>query len=244
VAYLSLSFVRRAAAAVAVAVVAAAAPARADFVLDDFAAPSPALFYQITGTNPNPYTPASSPLGDVTRTTTVTVISGIGPSAATGQYGGGVFELSTPAASTAVAQLNYQYNSAAGSDYAALGVSAFTLQFTFADLNIPYSILLTDTNGDALTYTSVASSGPGTYTANLGDFTGTADLTSVASIDVFLNRNVTAGTSTTSADFILDEVGVLNEPPQPPAVPAPPAALLALAVLPVVGVRKLLRKKA
>ncbi|MGL4422155.1 MAG: hypothetical protein ACRCZF_15915, partial [Gemmataceae bacterium] len=61
------------------------------------------------------------------------------------------------------------------------------------------------------------------------------------------NRDTRMNSSTTSADFILDEI-VINAdappPPPPPDVPAPPAVLLALAALPVLGARKYLRKNA
>jgi hypothetical protein len=242
VTFLSLSFVRRAVVAAVVAVIGAAAPARADFVLDDFSLPTSPTFYSITSTDSNPYTsPTTTVAAGLDRFAVVTVISGVGPFSATGQLGGGVFEMSTPAASTATTQMNYTY--ATATDYAAIGATSLSIKFTFADLNTPFSVLVTDDGGNTSQITGVANVGAGTYVNSFASFTGTADFSQVKTIDVFFNQNIDTGTSTTSADIIVDEITIQNEPPAPPpAVPAPPAVLLALAAVPVLGARKLLRK--
>jgi hypothetical protein len=219
---------------------AAVAPARADFVLDDFSAPSPAVSYAITASNPNPYSLSTGIAGGVTRTATINVVSGVSAFSATGQVGGGLFELSTPAASTATATLSYAY--ASPTDFVAGGVNAISMQFAFADLNVPYSFVVRDADGATSTVTGLATSGPGTYTTALSSFSG-VDLTRVSGFDIVLNQNVATGASQTSADFILNNVSVVQDTPPNP-VPAPPAALLALAVLPAVGLRRVLRRTA
>jgi hypothetical protein len=219
-----------------------AAPARADFVIDDFSSPNPGVLYDIPQINPNPFAiPPQALGGGLTRTGTVEVISG---TAATGVIGndprtpslGSVFELSTPASSTAVATLNYNYSSP--TDFSALAAESLVMSFTFADLNVPYSLTLRDADGGSATVTGLASSGPGTYATPLSAFAG-VNLSRVSGLDIVLNRDVNTNASTTSADFVLDEVRVPTNP-----VPAPPAVLLALAVLPVLGLRRMLRPKA
>ena len=232
----------RAVIAIAALAFGAVAPAKADFVLDTFNAPTPATTFSITSAGSNPYTsPTVAVAPGLNRTVVVTAISGLGgsSSAATGNMGAGTFELSTTAAVTATAQVNYNYTTA--QNFTSLGVSGLTLKFTFADLNIPFSVVLTDSVGGTRTFTSTAVTGPGSYPALLSSFTGSGNLSSISGIDVFLNRNIVSGLTSTSADFILDEITVQNSP-TPPAVPAPAAALLALAALPVLGARKLFRK--
>jgi hypothetical protein len=236
--------IRRAVVAVATMAFGMVGSAKADFVLDDFSNPLPASTYSITSAANNPYTSPGVDLGGVTRTAVVTAISGLGgpSSSASGFIGQGFFELSTTAAVTATAQVTYSY--AAPQDYTALGVTGMTFSFAFSDLNVPFSVVLTDSTGGASTFTTTAATGPGSYEALLSNFTGTANLASITGVDVFLNQNTITGANSTSADFLLDEITVQNTPPVVPAVPAPPAIILALAAVPVLGARRFFRKSA
>jgi hypothetical protein len=240
----------RAVAAVAL-LIGAAAPAKADFVLDDFS--TPGVFYQISQLNSNPYSLSTS-LGTnsalgvaVTRTATVDVIAGLSPGAALGTIGHnsstGVngFEVSTAAASTATARATYSFSAPA--NLTATGVSAVSLGFLFSDQNVPYSFVVKDSHGNSATVSGSATAGPGNYTTNLSAFTAAnpaIDLTSVTGFDIALNENLATNASTTSADFVLGSVSIV----QPNAVPAPPAILLAVAALPALGLRRVFRKAA
>jgi len=151
---------------------------------------------------------------------------------------GTVFELSTTAASTAFARIDYTNGSPVNWGATGENVTGITTAFTFADLSVPYSVVLTDSANNTSTFTGTIT-GAGSYTAAISSFTGTADLSAITGVSVVLNQNVNTNASTTSADFVLDDVTANASP-----VPAPPAALLALAALPVLGLRRVLRKKA
>lgn len=229
----------RAVAAVAAAIAVSAGSAKADIILDDFTTPTPAVSYQINGANPNPYTsPAATANLGQSRVVEVNVLSGVGAFSATGQIGGGTFELSTPAASTATAKVSYAFTTSP--DLASLVVTGITLSFNFADLSVPYSITVTDTSSATATAAGTIT-GAGSYTTSAAAFAG-VNLGSISSLEVFLNNNVLTNGSTTSADFILTTVTLNTQPIPPDPVPAPPAAFLALLAAPAFGVRKWLKK--
>lgn len=238
---MSLRCLRRAVVAVAL-LAGAVAPAKADFVLDDFSSPNPGTLY----TGPGTLGPTALGSG-WSRTATVTLSAGPS-SGVTGVIGtdprtpslGTVFELSTTAASTAYARLDYTVGSPVDWSVTGANVTGLTTAFTFADLSVPYSVVLTDSANNTLTYTGTIT-GAGTYSAPIGSFTGTGNLAAITGVSIYLNQNVVTGASTTSADFVIDDLTV-NNTPSP--VPAPPAALLALAALPVLGLRRAFRAKA
>jgi hypothetical protein len=228
----------RAFAAVAAAV-ALTGTAKADITLDDFAAPTPAINYAITASNSNPYTsPIATTLAGQTRVVSVNVTSGLGAFSATGQIGGGVFELSTPAASTARASVGYSWGT--GINLTALNATGITLSFTFADLSVPYSVRITDGSANSAFATGTIT-GAGSYTFSTSSFVG-VDLSNVSTVELLLNSNLSNNSSTTSADFILDTVTLNTQAPQPDPIPAPPAAFLALAAIPAFGLRKFFKK--
>jgi hypothetical protein len=240
-----VTFLRKLGLGRALAAIAAAAAvtgsAKADITLDDFAAPTPAINYAITSSNANPYTtPIATTSAGQTRVVSVNVISGLGAFSATGQVGGGIFELSTPAASTARANVGYSWGS--GVNLTALNATGITLSFTFADLSVPYSIRITDSESNSAFATGTIT-GAGSYTVSTSAFAG-VNLSSVSTVELLLNQNLTTNSSTTSADFILDTVTLNTQTPdpQPDPIPAPPAAFLALAAIPALGLRKFFKK--
>jgi len=236
---MSLRYLRRAVVAVAL-LAGAAAPGRADFVFDDFSSPNPGTVY----TGPGSFGPTALG-GGWSRSVAITQTGG--PSTGvSGMIGtdprtpslGTVFELSTTAASTAFARIDYTHGSPVNWGASGQNVTGITTAFTFADLSVPYSVILTDSANHTSTFTGTVT-GAGSYTAAISDFTGSADLSAIAGVSILLNKNVNTSGSTTSADFVFDDVTATASP-----VPAPPAALLALAALPVLGLRRVLRKKA
>lgn len=242
----ALSF-RRAVVALAALVVGSVSQAKADFTLDNFSQPNPGVFYQIAALNANPYTLVTD-LGvqptigvSVTRTGMVSVTSGLSPNAASGTIGAGGFEVSTAAASTAIATLSYTFSSVA--NFTATGVNALSVNFSSSDLGVPYSFRITDGTNTS-TISGLATAGAGTYTTSLSAFSG-VDLTAVTGFDVLLNQDVSGVTpSKASADFVIGNVSVVQSVPPTNDVPAPPAAFLALAALPILGLRRKLMKKA
>jgi hypothetical protein len=90
------------------------------------------------------------------------------------------------------------------------------------------------TGAGTLSYTGFAadSNTPFTFSANIGDFTGSGDLSNVTGLDVIVNGSTG---SRQAADFVLDEISVST-------VPAPPAVVLGLMALPVVGLYRRLRR--
>ena len=133
-------------------------------------------------------------------------------------------------------RLTYTYGSAQN-----LSAGGTSLQFSFlsSDLNVPFSVRITDSANNTSTQSGVASTGAGTYAFSTGSFAG-VNLSAVTSVILSLNRNLTTGTGdVASADFALSDVRVLTPtPPPPPAVPAPPAAVLVLAAMPLLGLAR------
>jgi len=238
VTFLRSATLRRASVAVAALLAGVVAPAKADFTIDDFSAPNPGVVYDAPGAVGG----TTALGGGLTRSAFVTLLSGNSVSGVLGTDTrpsplGTVFEQSTPASATAYSQLAYNYGST--QNWAATGVSGLSLSFSFADLSVPYTLVLRDDTGGTSTLTGTVV-GANTYANPFSSFTGSADLTRIAGFDVYLNRNTVAGVSATSADFVLDTVSANQSNP----VPAPPAALLALAALPALALRRKLRAKA
>jgi hypothetical protein len=228
------------------ALTAALAPARADFIIDTFANPTPATTYSL-GTNPGSTFTATDALGGgVTRTTTVTLLAnGFFSSApANGEIGTtagfGRLSLNTASGATATAGLKYAYT--APKNFAAAG-GEIRFTFSFADQNVPISVRLSDGTSTAVAVQAYSGSGP--YAVGLGSFTG-VDLTRVSSVELVLNRDLTnpnpGGGALTSADLTLTGGGVFPAAPSP--VPAPPAILLGLLAAAALGAARVVRRRA
>src|SRR5215831_10400286 len=97
--------------AIAVAGFAATGSAKADFVIDDFAAPNPAFVYNISLTDPNPLSRLAdaTPHAGITRDLHIQVTLPSPPpgNATTGSIGSGQFEFSNAASTQANAILTY-----------------------------------------------------------------------------------------------------------------------------------------
>ncbi len=232
----ALSF-RRAVVALAALVLGAAGQAKADIVIDDFTTPDPGVTYSLDAAVPSVYTQV-----DGNRTLTVTQTQNTFGLAnqTSGVIGnttlGGRFVLNTTTGTTAFASLAYTY---AGLDLSA-GGTILNFQFTSTDLGVPFSVSVGDGTTTATQVGLVTS--PTNLSFDLTGFAG-VNLAGVTQIELVLNRDVTSGASTSSADFSIANV-TITEPPPTTDVPAPPAALLALAALPVLGLRRKLLKKA
>ena len=254
--YLRSIWLPRAVAAVAL-LTGAAMPAKADVLLDDFSNPNPAVSYSISSTSPAPFSNStnlgtSALLGvTVNRTASVNVTDGLTTFPTTGFVGvdsnlGAGFAIFTPGGTTAVGDLKYTFGSAA--NFTTSGVDSLSLNFKSADLNVPYSFVLTDANGTKAIVTGLetASSGQGagTYTTSLSAFVANnpaIDLTKITEFDIEVNGKSGSLSPAPSADFQLGSVSIVQSANP---VPAPPAVLLAAAALPALGLRRVLRKKA
>lgn len=233
----ALSF-RRAVVALAALVVGSVSQAKADIVIDDFTTPNPASTFSLSAAVPTTYSQT-----DGNRTLTVTQTQndfGLAGQT-TGILGqtalGGRFNLNTASGTTAYADLNYTY---AGLDLSA-GGTILKFSFKSTDLNVPFSVVVGDGTTTATQVGLVTT--PTDLSFDLMGFTG-VNLSSIKSIELVLNRNVTTNASTASADFSIANVSITTPPPPTTDVPAPPAALLALAALPVLGLRRKMTKKA
>ena len=186
---------------------------------DDFTMPSPGLRMDIVSGTPFMNSTTIAP--GLTRTAEAFALSG-GATAELGDFGtSSVFALSINRSSTGFGMLSYTYDtpedlSAAGTD--------FILDYEFADINVPFSVTLTDDDGDSSTQSSTVVSGGATYTFSMMSFTG-IDLDSISNINVSINEG--AG-SVPAADFSLDRVRIATPTPNNP-VPAP-ASLILLAI--------------
>src|SRR5207248_10212538 len=98
---------------------------------------------------------------------------------------GSVFELSTPAASTAFARVDYTHGSPVNWGAGGQNVTGITTAFTFADLSVPYSVVLTDSANRTSTFTGTVT-GAGSYTAPTSGFTGTAALSAITGVSILL----------------------------------------------------------
>lgn len=233
--------------AAAVAAVGAAGTVRADFVIDDFSAPSDAYNYAIAKFDANPYVRSDGLSNGLTRDLNVNVLSP-SPSnnfSATGWIGdvlpsqntpsGSIFSMDSDNSSTVVSTLSYTGFAGLLADFSMAG--AINLAFLNLDAGnnattTPITINLITGSG-ILSFTGLAadSNTPFTFSANIGDFTGTGDLSDVIGLDVIINGSTG---SRQAADFVLDEINVST-------VPAPPAAVLGLVALPILGLYRRFR---
>ena len=226
----------------AVAMIGSATAAKADFIVDTFDVPAPPHIYNISTVGGSAsFTDSISP-GLITRDTTVTLLSGPNAFAANGQLGdlagSKMFQMNTAANSTAYASLKYSYSTPQNLSIPGTSV-IFT--FTFADLNTPFSVKITDANSASAIQSTIATAGPGVYAIPMTGFGG-IDLTQVSSIELVLNQDLTkpvpASTAVTSADLTLTDVRI-----SVPYVPAPPAIVLMLAAAPALGLYRAVRRR-
>lgn len=194
--------------------------ARADFD-DTFSAPSPGQLVPISPGSP--YTNTSPLNAGLNRTTTATVTTG-SATVELGDFGSSsVFALSINRSSTGFGQLDYAYTTP--QDLSTSGTD-FILDFEFADINVPFSVTLTDSLGATSTQSSTVVSGGATYTFEMSSFAG-VDLSMVSNISVAINQG---SGSVAAADFSLDRVRIAS-PEVPPSNPIPaPASFLLLAI--------------
>src|SRR5262245_6479885 len=83
--------------------------AKADVMIDDYTVPTPAAFFFITQTPPNPYDRTDFLPGGVIRSlhVEVTIPTVADPNSANGQIGAGVLDFSVGATAAAFARLTY-----------------------------------------------------------------------------------------------------------------------------------------
>ena len=230
-------------AAAVVAVLALGGSAKADFIIDNFVTPNPATQFSLAAGAGSTFGPSVTALpGGVTRSLTVTqTVAGSSQAAQTTGYigtdsvGGPALTLNTNTGTTANALVSYVYSTAQN---LSAGGTSLQFSFSFADLNTPYSVRITDSSNNTSTQSGIASSGAGIYSFSTGSFAG-VNLSAVTGVLLSLNRNLTTGTGdVVSADIKLADVRVLTPTVNPPSVPAPPAAVLVLAALPVLGLAR------
>ncbi|MCZ2340380.1 MAG: hypothetical protein LC104_01125 [Bacteroidales bacterium] len=234
--------------AAAVAAIGLTQTARADFVIDNFAAPSQAYNYAIAKIDANPYVRTDTLANGLTRDLNVNVLSP-SPSnnfSASGWIGdvqpgqntpsGSIFSMDSDNSSTVMSSLNYSGFSGLLSNFSM--ASAINLAFLNLDsgnnaITTPVTINLI-TGAGTLSYTGYAadSNTPFTFSANIGDFIGSGDLSNVTGLDVIVNGSTG---SRQAADFVMDDISVST-------VPAPPAVVLGLMAMPVVGLYRRLRR--
>ena len=220
--------------------------AKADFVIDNFVTPNPAVSYSLGGAVGAIYPQTDILASGITRNLVVTQTENIFGDAGntTGKIGttvvGGRFIMSTAAGATAWASLLYTYGSAQN-----LSVGGTSVLFTFAsaDLNTPFTVKISDGSLTKIQIGVVSSTSLGTLAIALSGFAAEGlDTSHVTSIELQINRNDTTGDSTPQADVTLSDVRVTTPAP-PAAVPAPPAVLLLLAAAPVMGLVRYTRRK-
>lgn len=214
------------------AVVLTTSAARADVIIDNFFTPDPAATYSLSAAVPDTFNRTDGLAGGITRDLTVTQTQNLlglagQTSGAIGTTGlGGVFALGTNPGATAFARL--LYTNATPQDLSA-GGTALVFTFLSTDLNIPFSVTVSDGTNSSTQIGTVSSTT--SFSFDLSGFAG-VNLANVTSIEFLLNQNAMTAASTQSADFTITDIRVTTPSG---VVPAPPAALLALAALPVLG---------
>jgi hypothetical protein len=224
------------------AAIALGGSAKADIIIDNFSAPNPAGYYQISLLNGNPFNRTDAIGGGVSRSLRVSVVSPIpaANNAVSGYIGAGTFSMDTDNATVANSRLVY-------TGLPANWTMESGIRMSFINLNpgnvpgggvaptMPVSIAIA-TVGGTLTYTAnVAGSGlPFSVFAPMSSFSGTGNLANVTSVTVTLNN--TSG-ARQAVDFVLDEIRTTT-------VPAPPAVFLVAAAVPVLALRRRMAKKA
>ncbi len=232
--------------ALAVVAFCAIGQTRADILIDDYSMPTPSVGYAIAP-DANPTVITTDLGGGTTRTVTLTVTNpaSAGTNALTGSIGSGLFSASFDVFSSGTVQVAYTF--ATTLDFipnVPSGGEPGSLQFRGAGdsgfaAEIPVTITIATATGNLTGMTTLPLST--TFTPVDLPFTGlsgTGDLTQVNGVTL----DFTAGQA---ADLIFDSLNVTTPDAPPPSdVPAPPAIFLALAALPVLGLRRMLAKKA
>jgi len=224
-------------AATVAALVGAAGSARADIQIDDFSNPDPSKLYFISFATANPFHSSDALANGLTRDVTVTVTAPTPslPTSANGTLGGGQFSMFTDSLSTANSVISYSgFGSAGLGDFS--GGGSVGLNFTSLDSggnisNTPIAIDIQTASG-TLSYKGTVDNA-GQFSASLGSFTGSGDLTQVTGLKFTINGDP----SLKGADFSVNSVTTPTK-----AVPAPPAAILGLVAFPLLGLWR--RKKA
>jgi len=224
--------------------------AKADFVIDTFSSPTPAILYTLGTAGGSVYNNGPTTVAPgVTRTITVTQVGSVTNAAGgfigTSSIDGKAFQLNTSNSSigsASYAKLTYTYASAQN-----LTSGGPVLRFSFDALAspTPFSVVVSNGTTSAIQTGLVLPSSSSTSLAiPLSTFIGTT-LGSITSIDLFVNRNVSTNTSSPDADVTLRDVRISQDTPPPvdPVVPAPPAALLLLAAAPAFGLVRFGRRK-
>jgi hypothetical protein len=229
-----------------VAAVVSGSIAKADFVIDSFVVPNPAVVYSLGTAAGSTYTATDTVSAGVSRNITVTQTGTTLFSGSTnGVYGttgaGGLFQLNTANISTSASYASLKYTYATAQNLAAGGTS---LQFTFFPLTTtaPFSVRLSNgVTTSTLTGTVIGGPTSTTFTLPIAGFGSASYLSSITSVELFLNRDVVAGTSIPDADITVTDVRVLT-PNTDPVVPAPAGLVLLLAAAPALGIARLRRK--
>ena len=223
--------------------------AKADFIIDTFTSPNPATSYTVGTSSGSTFSSGPSVINPgVTRNITVTQVGNVS-SAAGGFFGlssidGAAFQLNTPnsiaSGSASFAKLAYTYSSAQN-----LNTGGPILRFSFDALGIatPFSVVLSDgTTSATQTGLVLVTGSSSNFSIPLSSFIGT-NLSTITSIDLYVNRNVNTNTSAPDTDVTLRDLRVTQDVTPPPSVPAPPAALLLLAAAPAFGLVRFGRRK-
>lgn len=226
-----------------------AGTAKADIIIDDFDVPTPAVIYQISQLNGNPWTPGPWVTGSgLQRQLTVAVVTPLEFNSVGGSVGNGSFSVDTNNSAQAYATLAYTGFTGSQSNFAASGSDR--VQIDFININ-PGNISGGGVAPDMpITVDLITGSGTLTQTVNIGGsgspiavvlpfagFSGTGDMTNVTGLTITLNNAGAAGRI--ASDFVIDNVSV----PVVQAVPAPPAAALLLAAFPAIAFRRWMAKK-
>jgi hypothetical protein len=231
----------------AAAVLVAGGTAKADIVIDQFSAPTPAVDYLISGLNTNPYVVTTNGIAPgINRTITLTVAPPVGALSMSGHIGGSYnfFSMSLDNASSGSAVIAYSFATPMNFiPNVALGGAVGALQYlSSADTGFaastPLLFTITTATGTLSFNTTMNVSSAFTPTnVPLSSFTGTGDLTQVTGMSITIQGGQ-------ASDVALDAIGITTPPAPTNEVPAPPAAVLALLALPALGLRRRMARKA
>lgn len=229
-----------------VAAFAATTAAKADFVIDTFTSPTPATVYTLGNTSGSTYSSGGSALGGgLTRTITVNQVGNVSIAAngffGTSAFDGPAFQLNTSNSSIGSATwalLNYSYAAPVN-----LAVGGPILKFSFDALATPtpFTVVVGDGSSTASQTGLVAvSASSTTFNFNLSAFSG-VDLSSINSVQIYVNRNTTTNFSAADTDITIRDIRVAQN--DTPVIPAPPAVVLLLAAAPALGLVRFARRK-
>lgn len=214
--------------------------AHADMI-DDFTTPTPAVRFELGGAVGSTYTNTSDLSGGITRLITVTQTaneSGF-DRATSGQFGAGIFAMSTDTGTAAFSGVRYSF---APRDLSAAGATLDLLVST--DLGISFTARVSDGTTTGTQVRSVTPSDGGLpFRLLLSSFGVNTD--KITSVELLLNSD-----SRAAVDLTLDDVRFnvpvrpAAPPPPPAAIPAPPALALIAAAVPALGLVRRARRKA